>query len=185
MIDNWSWLDLLALAVILISIVTALFKGIAAELISLTGVLLGLAMGVIFYPTAGGLLQHLGLEAMTALLLGFLLPFAGCLLAAALLIRLADSTLRALYLKWADRLLGGAFGLLRGWLMVAVVFLALAAFPVSTGILEESRTAAFFLTTADLLVEVTPSDFRKRFEKGYREIYQKWIEPSVAETGQP
>ncbi len=185
MIDGWSGLDLAAGGIILGSAVAALFKGLAASLISLGSVAAGFVLALLFHPAAAALLARLGMAPPLNLLLGFAAIFCGCLLAGTVLIRLADSVLKALFLKWADRLAGAAFGLLRGWLIVTVGVMALAAFSVANPLLAQSRTGAFFLASADFLTEVAPEDFRSRFEQGYEEIYQRWIERDGPGGGQP
>ncbi len=185
MIEGWSALDLAAAGVILGSCLAALFKGLAAELISLASVVVGVALALLFYPAAGAVVGQLGLAEPLNLLVGFGGIFAVCLVGGAVLIRLADSILKALFLKWADRLLGAAFGLVRGWLIVTVAVMALAAFSVAQPVVAGSRTGAFFLTSAELLNELAPDDFRGRFERGYKEIFQRWIEPHQPDRGQP
>ncbi len=183
MISDWSWLDILALAVVLASCLAALFKGVLAELVSLASVIVGLLVAIWFHAEGEALLLRLGLGELAAYLASFFFLFLGCLVAGAVIGHLADSLLRALHLKWADRLLGGVFGLLRGWLIVAVVFLAMAAFPVGSRVVAQSQTSTFFLTSAGILVELAPKDFQQRFEQGYREIYQQWIQPNEPEKG--
>ncbi len=185
MIEGWSGLDLAAGGIILGSTVAALFKGLAASLISLGSVVAGVALALLFHPAAAALLARLGVGQPLDLLLGFAAIFCGSLVAGAVLIRLADSVLQALFLKWADRMFGAAFGLLRGWLIVTVGVMALAAFSVANPLLAQSRTGAFFLASADFLTEVAPEDFRSRFEQGYEEIYQRWIEGDGQGDGLP
>ena len=44
-------------------------------------------------------------------------------------------------LSGSTALLGGAFGLLRGWLVCSILYLALTAFPVRLSSVEEATTA--------------------------------------------
>ena len=64
-----------------------------------------------------------------------------------------------------------------------VIFLALATFQVGGGLLANSKLAEFFLTSARLLVVLTPRDFKDRFETGYGDIYRLWVEETRQDHG--
>jgi len=84
--------------------------------------------------------------------------------------------LKILYLRWTDRLLGAVFGVLRGWLVVAIIFLAMTAFPVTGNLVANSISGEFFLTSAGIVVRFAPEDLREGFSKEYQRIYQLWLE---------
>jgi membrane protein required for colicin V production len=69
-------------------------------------------------------------------------------------------------LRWFDRLLGAAFGLLRGIVVSAVIVLALAAFAPQWG-LQQSRIAPFMLVTSRALIWAAPAELRQRFWDGW------------------
>ena len=88
---------------------------------------------------------------------------------------LVDRSLKKLYLKWVDRLLGATFGLVRGFLIAMVIFLALTAFQVRQDLLARSQFAEFFLTGARVATVIAPVTFQERFNSGYAWIYDLWI----------
>jgi uncharacterized membrane protein required for colicin V production len=75
--------------------------------------------------------------------------------------------LKKLKVKWLDRLLGGIFGFLRGYLINSVIFLALTAFPVRKSLLLQSSLADFFLAGARILVIFIPEDLKLKFFEAY------------------
>ena len=176
-------LDILALIVLALSVIAALIKGFFAELISLAAVIAGVILAILFYDVAAAPFEGLGLTSILSQLAGFLGIFLGTIVAGALVVKLFNRLLRALHLKMADRLLGAVFGLVRGGLINVVLFLALATFQVGGGLLATSRLAEFFLTSARLLVVLTPQDFKDRFETGYENVYRLWIEQTRQDHG--
>ena len=181
--SNFFWLDILVLALLAFSAIAGFFKGLARELISLGSVVAGFILALGGYPYAARGLQSIGLEAVASGLLGFLAIFLLSIIGGAFLVRVIHSALKIMHLRWVDRMLGGLFGLLRGWLISAVMFLFLAAFPISGEFLAKSRTAEFFLTTAGLMLTFSSSDLKQRFESGYERVYQIWLKETLEDGG--
>ncbi len=172
-----NYLDILALAVIAFSVLTALFKGLTAELFWLAGVVAGFLLAVHFYEQAANLLLATGMGPMLAGLLGFVLVFLLGVIAGSLAGGWMSRIWKILRLRWLDRLFGAVFGLLRGMLIVVVIFLALTSFsPPDQQPLSGSRLAPYFLTAGQAMLVVAPQDFEVLFRNGYDRLYQIWIE---------
>jgi len=88
------------------------------------------------------------------------------MVAAGIIGRIARWLMKEAGLNFVDRLLGGALGLLRGCLMVAVVLMSMAAFNPNSKWLEGSRAAPYFLVVGRAAVWVAPSELRARFYQG-------------------
>ncbi len=176
MADGVTILDIAAVLIVVMSVATAALKGFAAELISLASVVAGLVLAFAFYDRLAAVLADLGTGESLALLGGFLLIFAAVLALGILLTKLARKTLKLLYLRLADRLLGGLFGVVRGWLVVSVIFLAMTAFPVTGNLVADSISGEFFLTSAGIVVRFAPEEFQERFSSEYNRIYELWLD---------
>ena len=181
MADGVTILDIVAALIVIVSVATAAFIGFAAELISLASVVAGLVLAFAFYDRLAAVLSDLGTSESLALLGGFLLIFAAVVAGGILMAKLARKTLKLFYLRWADRLLGAVFGVLRGWLVVAIIFLAMTAFPVTGNLVANSISGEFFLTSAGIVVRFAPKELQERFSKEYQRIYQLWLEETRQE----
>ena len=169
-------LDVVALSIVTVSTLMALFKGLSSELISITATVCGFLLAAYFFPDAAPMVTKLGIGQLVSELFAFIGIFLGCIVAGACLASILNRLLRTLRLKWIDRFLGGAFGLLRGWLIVAIIFLALTAFPVRNKLVSSSKTGEFFLTGAKVVLLMAPESFQKRFYTEYYRIYKFWME---------
>jgi membrane protein required for colicin V production len=111
-----------------------------------------------------------------ALFLAFSVIFIGTLVAAALIIWLATRFMKFAKLQWVDRVLGAAFGFIRGWVFAAVLLLVFTAFGLQTERVRNSGLAPYFLPGSRVMAVLTPYDLRARFLVGYRSIEKWWRE---------
>jgi membrane protein required for colicin V production len=170
-----NYLDILALLILLVSVVTAVAKGLMLELISVASVVLGLFLAVMFYPDLAGFLGALGVsDDLAGEFLSFVLIFLGTLVAGTVISVAANKVLKQLHLKWIDRILGAVFGFARGYLINAVIFMALTAFQVKHELLSESKLAGFFLAGARILVIFIPEDLKTQFQEAYDWLVASW-----------
>ena len=174
-----SFFDLMAVAVLAVSVFSAMFKGLTIELFSLVAAVGGFFLAVFFYSDAAHFFSRMDLQPVLSDFLGFLAIFLSVIVAGSGLALITKRAIGKLGLKWIDRLLGGMFGLVRGWLIVTALFLAFSAFPVRKDLLSRSRLAEFFSIGARAMVVLTPKQFEEKFHTGYQKLYQMWIEQTT------
>ncbi len=163
-----NWLDWILLIIIAISAAAALLRGFVTEILMLLATLAGLALGAWKYQAAGRLFRPWVARPEVRHGLGFLLIFFGVIVAAWLLTALLRKLLSAAGLRWFDRLLGGALGLLRGVLICVVLLVILTAFPLSETAVAQSRLAPDLLQAGVWMVHLLPPRVRQRFENGWQ-----------------
>ena len=127
---HWTFFNFVFALIILVSTGFALTKGLAREIVSVVALIAGFVLAAYYYHVPGRALGGLMKNEALADLLGFMAIFAGCLLLGALLAYLINRFVKMASLEWIDRLLGGLFGFLRGWIVCSIIVLALIAFPV-------------------------------------------------------
>lgn len=170
-----NFLDILALAIIAISVFGAISKGMIVELISLGSVILGFFAASFGYDYFDTFFLGVAKPPKSAFL-AFIAIFVVVIVVGSIVGIVVNRMLKTLHLKWLDRILGGAFGLVRGWLVVSIIFLGFAAFSVQRENMAQSRTAGFFLQSARLIVVLVPQELKSRFAEGYHKAYRLWIE---------
>ena len=165
---NWNWLDWVLAAIVLLSVITAIFKGFVGELISLASVAAAVGVAVLNYGRVAPCLEDITRSHAVALGISFLLLFFGTLLVGAVVAALARKLVRRAELQWFDRFLGGIFGLVRGILVDCIVLLILMAFAIKGKAVQESTLAPYITSGSRLIAIIMPSEVKKDFQAGYK-----------------
>ena len=175
---NWNLLDWISILVLAVSIVLSFIKGFLKELLGLVSLVAGFLLGAWFYRPAANLFKGVVKSENVALFLGFSVVFLGTLLVGALAVFVAQKLMKFARIQWFDRLLGAAFGFIRGWVLGSIFFLALTSFGLQADRVKSSQLAPFFLPGARVIAVVTPHDLKTRFRVGYEAVEKWWREHS-------
>jgi membrane protein required for colicin V production len=171
-------LDVIVAVILLASIAFAAVKGFVKELLGLGSLVIGFLLGAWFYRTAAEPFKDVVKSENTALFLGFSVVFLGTLLIGVLALWVAQKVLKFARIQWFDRLLGAAFGFIRGWVLGSIFFLALTSFDLQSDRVKSSQLAPYFLPGARVIAVVVPRDFKARFMVGYSAVEKWWRDHS-------
>ena len=169
-----SYSDVLFAAIILLSTVCAFFKGMFREIVGIGVVILGFTLAVLYYHAPAAKFVDFGCSETVAGLLGFLSIFLGCVILGAVTTFTVNRFLKAVHLKWIDRLLGAIFGFIRGWIISTIIVLALTAFSAQNNFTARSLLVPYLLGSAGLLIQLTPGELKEKFEEHSRRIINYW-----------
>ena len=173
-----NWLDILLGAILVISVIAGFLKGFARTGIGFAALVIGVFSGLWFYPSVGAFLgQYIGSRSI-ANVLGFFVVFATVLAAGALITLILDRLLKFAHLSWLNRLLGGAFGLVRGIVISMLIVMLLMAFSTKEPphAVAHSRIAPHVMGSARVLARATPREIREGFDRSYEKIKAIWAE---------
>jgi membrane protein required for colicin V production len=173
-IFKFSLLDWLLLAILIYSIAVSWFKGFIREVLGLITILAAVLLAAWFYRGVGDRFKDVVRTENIALFLGFSLIFVMTLLVGFITIWLITKFMKFAKVQWADRLLGAAFGFIRGWVFSAAVLLALTAFEIQTEKLKNSELAPYFLPGSRVIAVMTPYEMKAKFLVGYRTLERWW-----------
>jgi membrane protein required for colicin V production len=158
--------DWIIVIVIAVSVLQAAISGFFHEAFGIAGLILGYLLAAWNYERLAAryapYLKSMWLGEIAA----FLVIFLAVVLVAGLAGRIVRHIVKEVGLSFVDRILGGALGLLRGILMVAVVLMSMAAFTPTSTWLEGSQLAPYFLVVGRAAIWVAPSELRSRFYQG-------------------
>lgn len=175
-------LDWFLIAVVAISVLFAALRGFLYEAFSLAGVVFGFVIAAWGYArVAPWFLQYVKAQPI-ADFGAFCALFVLTTLLFSLAGEITRSAAKSVGLRPVDRVLGGAFGLLRGLLAGAVIALAVAAYIPQA--MEGSLLGRHFLVGARALSWITPEDVRRQFQEGTMAI-RKAAEERLAPPQQP
>ena len=162
-----TFFDLIVIALVGSSIVAGALRGLVRGLVTGAAFVVGLIVASRGYEAAGSLLHGLGFvkSEAAANAFGFLLIIAVVIVAGFFLGRLFAKGLKTIRLEWFDRVLGAAFGFVRGFAVCSVLYLALTAFPVRLDSVAHARTAPALAEGARMLTAFTSQEVRTGFSK--------------------
>ncbi len=172
--SQWTYLDFIFSGIILVSTGFALTKGLVKEITSIVALIGGFILAVIYYPSAANRLAAISRTESVANLLGFMVIFLGCILIGAVIAFIVNRFIKAVALKWFDRLLGGIFGLLRGWAISSILVIAIISFPVRENPMTHSYLAPYLMAGARAAVCVVPQSLKDKFNEQYRKVLETW-----------
>jgi membrane protein required for colicin V production len=164
-------------AVLAWSVFTGFRKGLTKEVIRLISVVIGILLAIWFYGTAASFLLPYISSRQAANFAGFLAVFCGAILLGSIVSAIARKFLKVTGLSLFDRILGGAFGLLRGGLIGVALVMGLVAFssgdkPPSAVV--GSALAPYLMDGARAGVAVAPFELKEGFRKTYRQVQTAW-----------
>lgn len=158
--------DWIILAVILVSVIQAALAGFFQEVCGIAGLVFGYLLAAWQYERLAGWFASFLKSPWVAEIAGFLIIFMAVMILAGVAGRIAHWAMKKSGLSFLDRFLGGALGLLRGSLIVAVVLLSMTAFTPASKWLQGSELAPYFLVVGRAAIWVAPAELRARFYQG-------------------
>lgn len=154
-----GWVDWTLVAILAVSVVIGLWRGLVFELMSLVGWVVAYVLAQAYSPLVAPRL-HLG-EPGSALnqAAGFAAVFVAVLLVWALLARLVRMLVHSTPLTVLDRLLGALFGALRGALLLLALATLVAFTPAATSPdWSASRGATWLMALLHGIKPMLPAD---------------------------
>jgi membrane protein required for colicin V production len=163
-------LDWTILGVMLVSVWLAAAHGFFFEIFSLAGTIIGFLLAAWGYRYVAPWFLRFVKTSAIADLAGFLTIFFAVVLVAGIIARIVRKAIRAVGLRWIDRFLGGAFGLVRGVVIVTVGVMAITAFAPDSKQLAGSQLAGYFQLAGSGASWLAPSVLREKFREGVAQL---------------
>jgi membrane protein required for colicin V production len=174
-----NWLDVVIGLVVAASLATSVIKGFTRELVSLAAAVAGILAALWWYPDLAGQIEPYASSATVAGFAAFLAILLAFVLAGWAVSKILAGLVKATGMRWFDRLLGAAFGLLRGLLTAAALVLAIVAFAPGKRPIEsvaESKLAPAVLQFARVLIALAPAKIKGGFHDGLNRVRKVWKE---------
>jgi len=172
--QTWNWFDIALAIVIVVSAISGLRTGFARVVIGLIATVVGFMLGFWCYRMVAAKLMPVVHNESAANTLGFLAIFVAVVAAGALIAALLSSIFKWVGLSWFNYLLGGAAGVVRGALVVAVMANILVAFaPSPTPVfLQQSYVLPYANRVASVLAQFAPQELKDSFMQQMENLKQ-------------
>lgn len=170
--------DIFIIIVLGYSIIRGLFRGLVKEASSIIGVLGGFYAAYSYYPAMAKLLSGLIINTSYLNILSFLIIFCSILLIISILGVVIKYLLNVAFLGWVDRVCGVGFGLVKGLLIVTVLFIILTTFlPKGAPIIKQSVLAPHVIWLSEKMVNLVSKEMKKDFFGKLDEFKKAWKIP--------
>ena len=159
---NLSAVDWILLAVLGLSFLLGVWRGLVKELLSLAGWVAAFYLAQMYAPQTAAWLPMEGSSEMLRYAAGFVITFIAVLVATVLISWVMKKMVSAVGLGPLDRLLGGLFGVLRGVVLLLAVTVLVGMTPMrESQSWQASQGAQGLQQSLHLLKPVLPVDFGK------------------------
>jgi membrane protein required for colicin V production len=170
--------DIFIIIVLGYSVVRGLFRGLIKEVSSIIGVLGGFYAAYSYYPIVAKLLSGLIINPSHLNILSFLIIFCSVLIIISILGVVIKYLLNVAFLGWIDRICGVGFGLIKGVLIITVLFIILTTFlPKGAPLIKKSVLSPHVIWISEKMVNVVPKEMKKDFFGKLDEFKKAWKIP--------
>ena len=155
-------LDWIFLGVLLLSMVIGAWRGLVYEVLSVLSWIAAFVLAQWFAPQAASFLPMSGATEAMRYAAGFVVVFIAAIFLGSLIAFLTKKLIAAVGLRPADRLLGAAFGAVRGIIILLAFTVVVGMTPLKSGQLwQESMGAHVAAVVLTGLKPVLPQEFGK------------------------
>lgn len=171
-----SLLDILLAVIVISSVIAGFVAGFARVGIGFCAAVAGVIFGFWFYGIPAAWLHKVISSVPLSNVLGFLVVFWAVLMVGALVGKLFSTIFKWTGLSWLDRLLGAAFGAVRGAVIGAgfvAVLLAFSPKPLPNWMVS-SALLPYAVDASNVFASIAPADLKEAVRDGFEEIHKDW-----------
>ena len=167
--------DISIITILIYGLVRGVFRGLVREISSIVGVLGGFYAAYTYYPQVAKSLSPWISNPSYLNILSYLLIFSGVVLVVGILAVIIKYLLNIAYLGWVDRICGALFGLLKGALVVCVIFIVLTAFlPKGAPLVRFSRLSPHVAIISEVMAKVLSKEMKANFDTKLKDFRETW-----------
>lgn len=181
-------LDIVFIAILVISILVGLIRGAIREVLSLVGLAIAIYLALSFSETLSkDYVSKFFEDAKVSYIISFILIIVAAIFAIALFNLFLSQLLKASGLSFINRLLGMAFGVIRGVLICSIITLAMNFIPgiANKSWWKASATAPIFHSIANQMIAYLPKEINNYLDSTKNtvgEVTQNVISNAVKEN---
>ena len=130
-----NFFDILTLVALIWAVISGWRSGFVSQLLGLVGVILGIILSLRYGADVG---EMFNIDARFSVVAGFLITFISVLIVATILSRLIAKVLSFIGLGWVNTLLGILFSIVKGLLVLSMLYAAIFALNTHSQLIEPS-----------------------------------------------
>jgi membrane protein required for colicin V production len=159
-------------------LIRGIFRGLVKELSSIIGVMAGYFAAYSYYPYIAKFLSQWISVVAYSKIIGFLVVFIGVFLIISILGVIIKYLMSIAFLGWADRVSGGIFGLIKGLLIVSILFIVFTTFlSKNASIVKDSVIAPHLSHISTQMAKIMKQDMKQEFTEKIEGLNKAWKKP--------
>ena len=168
--------DVLLLVLVGLLVLLGVLRGLTRLLIGVGALVAAFMLAAQFHwQVAVSMVRVVEMPDPVANLVAYLAIFLGTMLTGTLVASVLGRLLKAAMLGWADRLAGGAAGLVAALLAAALVILPVVAYaPSGAAVLRNSVLAPYVTVVADIANHLVPDRLSSQYRDRMESLRQYW-----------
>ena len=170
--------DWVIVAIFVLSVLLAVAQGFFFEAFSLGGMVLGYLLAAWEYRLLAAWYEPYVKSEALANACGFMTIFFIVVVLSGIAGKVTRWMMKEAGLSWVDRMLGAAFGLLRGMVMVTVMVVAATSFSPESQWLKGSQLSGYFVVGGRFAAWLAPEELRTKFKEGVEALRQHRMDVS-------
>jgi len=167
-------LDYFVVLVVVMSVASSAANGVIRCSLTLISTIAGLLLASWLYMYPAKLIGFLTSDGRWASFIGFALIFVLVVIAGTVMSHTLREKLQHSNLTWIDKMLGAAFGFVRGWLIAATIYMALIAFPIKLEAVQDSVFAPYLASSTEVITHAVSEQVRTSFNDTYTKLQSGW-----------
>ena len=176
-------LDFILLTVLAIALIRGLMRGMIRQVASLLGLIAGFVVAGHSYVRLLPFFRHHFPTFPYLEVFSYIAVYTATWLAVVLLGYLFVKLSRAMLMAWADRLLGGILGFFKGLVAAVILVAVLTLFlPSKSRLLTDSLLSVHIQRAGYYLVQLTPKELRKRYNKRHETLVRQLEKQQISES---
>ncbi|OAG26691.1 CvpA family protein [Thermodesulfatator autotrophicus] len=165
-----NWVDIAVLVIMGVLILRNAWTGFFRGLSSFAGIIAGYIIALKYYGLIEGIIRP-WLASQWVKTLSYVIAFLIGFLAVFILAELLTYFFKKTRLSWVDRSLGALLGAVKGFLLLAAIFILVTTFvPQGHKFFSNSYTYPYIMKGARFIVDLLPSELKARFNYNLRRI---------------
>ena len=170
--------DILVSIIFGFCLIRGIFRGLVKEVSSIIGVIAGYYAAYSYYSYVAKFLSQWISVVAYSRVIGFLVIFVGVFLIISILGVIIKYLMSIAFLGWADRISGGIFGLIKGLLIVSVLFIVFTTFlSKNASIVQDSILAPHLSHISTQMAKIMKKDMKHEFTEKVEGLKKAWKKP--------
>lgn len=167
--------DMIAVAILAFCVIRGIFRGLIKEVSSIVGVLAGFYAAYTYYGDLAGFFSSWIDNESYLHIVSFLVLFCLVFFAVSIIGVVIKYVLNIAFMGWFDRTCGAAFGLVKGVLIVSMLFIIFTVFlPQGAPLVKNSILAPQVNRISEKMIKVVPRDMKSKFSSKIEDLKQSW-----------